>query len=84
MAYDKEKPSQVRVEDSESLNDPLELRGDAHLVRQLKNRHIAMISIGGVIGTGAHFFVVVTRQYSNSHLQVFSWVLQALCNMVGP
>ncbi|KAK7061449.1 lysine-specific permease [Favolaschia claudopus] len=27
-------------------------RGEKKLVRQLKNRHIAMISIGGVIGTG--------------------------------
>ncbi|CAK5262598.1 unnamed protein product [Mycena citricolor] len=27
-------------------------QGDHKLVRQLKNRHIAMISIGGVIGTG--------------------------------
>src|SRR5258708_28808740 len=51
MSDEKEK-SPVRVADAESLDGPAVLHGDAHLVRQLKNRHIAMISIGGVIGTG--------------------------------
>ena len=85
MAYNKEKSSQDAVVDSESLNGPPELHNDARLVRQLKNRHIAMISIGGVIGTGARFSV--TRRYflqSHSTLQVFSWVLEVLCSMVGP
>ncbi|KAJ7873270.1 hypothetical protein B0H14DRAFT_2719967, partial [Mycena olivaceomarginata] len=31
--------------------------GEHKLVRQLNNRHIAMISIGGVIGTGLTFSV---------------------------
>ncbi|KAG6850812.1 hypothetical protein H0H93_008115 [Arthromyces matolae] len=42
--------------DTESLREGInpidEATGEAKLVRQLKNRHIAMISIGGVIGTG--------------------------------
>ncbi|KAG5718598.1 Dicarboxylic amino acid permease [Termitomyces sp. T112] len=44
--------------DPESLQPTTSLQGtdsnngDVRLVRQLKNRHIAMISIGGVIGTG--------------------------------
>ncbi|KAF9480057.1 amino acid permease [Pholiota conissans] len=40
--------------DTESLRGPIidPLTGQPKLVRQLKNRHIAMISIGGVIGTG--------------------------------
>ncbi|KAF8203089.1 amino acid permease [Pholiota molesta] len=39
--------------DTESLRGPVDpLTGERKLVRQLKNRHIAMISIGGVIGTG--------------------------------
>ncbi|KAF8185733.1 amino acid permease [Pholiota molesta] len=44
-----------KVSDTESLRGAsLEgsLNGQTPLVRQLKNRHIAMISIGGVIGTG--------------------------------
>jgi len=51
MADEKEKPS-VRVIDAESFNDSTDLHGDGRLVRQLKNRHMAMISIGGVVGTG--------------------------------
>ncbi|PPQ89594.1 hypothetical protein CVT25_012339 [Psilocybe cyanescens] len=39
--------------DTESLRNDIDpLTGERKLVRQLKNRHIAMISIGGVIGTG--------------------------------
>lgn len=53
MKDEKEKSAPISVADAESLKGPTELHGDAHLVRQLKNRHIAMISIGGVIGTGA-------------------------------
>lgn len=51
---DKKEKSPTRVADAESLDGPAVLHGDAHLVRQLKNRHIAMISIGGVIGTGRY------------------------------
>ncbi|KAG6911818.1 hypothetical protein DXG01_000065 [Tephrocybe rancida] len=56
-----EKELSNRDADPESLKPPYRLReeneandhnGEAKLVRQLKNRHIAMISIGGVIGTG--------------------------------
>ena len=47
--------SAVPVGDSESLKGPTELHGEGTLHRQLKNRHIAMISIGGVIGTGMPF-----------------------------
>ncbi|KAG6831278.1 hypothetical protein H0H92_011788 [Tricholoma furcatifolium] len=53
--HDKEK---VPIPDSdvESLQhdgNPIDdITGEVKLVRQLKNRHIAMISIGGVIGTG--------------------------------
>ncbi|KAG6907866.1 hypothetical protein DXG01_007080 [Tephrocybe rancida] len=39
-----------RLEDEKSPDD---ISGEGKLVRQLKNRHITMISIGGVIGTGA-------------------------------
>jgi len=46
----KEKP--VRAADSESGIVRSERPGEGKLVRQLKNRHVAMISIGGVIGTG--------------------------------
>jgi amino acid transporter len=35
-----------------TAEEPLEAGGEDGLSRQLKNRHIAMISIGGVIGTG--------------------------------
>ncbi|KAG6901843.1 hypothetical protein C0995_007229 [Termitomyces sp. Mi166 len=46
----------THVSDVESLKqggNPIdETTGEVKLVRQLKNRHIAMISIGGVIGTG--------------------------------
>ncbi|KAF5377694.1 hypothetical protein D9615_005238 [Tricholomella constricta] len=54
----KEFPSEkanVTTHDAESLseiNPRDEASGEVKLVRQLKNRHIAMISIGGVIGTG--------------------------------
>ena len=51
MIEEKEKPSSAEAE-SESLKGPTETQGEGPLVRQLKNRHIAMISIGGVIGTG--------------------------------
>jgi amino acid permease len=51
MADEKDK---IRVADAEALSAPAVLHGDARLVRQLKNRHIAMISIGGVIGTGPY------------------------------
>ncbi|KDR68482.1 hypothetical protein GALMADRAFT_231150 [Galerina marginata CBS 339.88] len=41
------------MEDDKSKTPTVDpLTGEYHLVRQLKNRHIAMISIGGVIGTG--------------------------------
>ncbi|KAF5313268.1 hypothetical protein D9619_003037 [Psilocybe cf. subviscida] len=41
--------------DAESLEGPVDIdpiTNQPRLVRQLKNRHVAMISIGGVIGTG--------------------------------
>ncbi|KAK7465743.1 hypothetical protein VKT23_005715 [Stygiomarasmius scandens] len=44
-----------QLSDVESVQDNApyhEGTGETGLVRQLKNRHIAMISIGGVIGTG--------------------------------
>ncbi|KAJ6599363.1 amino acid permease [Mycena vulgaris] len=50
-----EKPEYDRNGSLESGSHPksdLEASGEHKLVRQLKNRHIAMISIGGVIGTG--------------------------------
>ncbi|CAA7266616.1 unnamed protein product [Cyclocybe aegerita] len=54
MASEKDQVSKTINSDTESLsgpeNDPI--TGENKLVRQLKNRHIAMISIGGVIGTG--------------------------------
>lgn len=56
---EKEKSSPSRVADAESLDGPAVLHGDLHLVRQLKNRHIAMISIGGVIGTGQCYLLVL-------------------------
>lgn len=34
------------------VEDDINFQGEGRLKRQLKNRHIAMISIGGVIGTG--------------------------------
>ncbi|KAG6842503.1 hypothetical protein C0991_000029 [Blastosporella zonata] len=45
----------IHDSDLESLRhgNPIdETTGEVKLVRQLKNRHVAMISIGGVIGTG--------------------------------
>lgn len=45
-----EKNKEVYVQDTESLAPAAVAGGGLH--RQLKNRHIAMISIGGVIGTG--------------------------------
>ncbi|KAJ3545067.1 hypothetical protein NMY22_g2575 [Coprinellus aureogranulatus] len=51
----KEKVEQVEhvsPSDGGSLSENGGLVEDHKLVRQLKNRHIAMISIGGVIGTG--------------------------------
>jgi amino acid transporter len=48
-------PKASNVSDTESLRGPPgidPMTGERPLVRQLKNRHIAMISIGGVIGTG--------------------------------
>ncbi|KAF4623545.1 hypothetical protein D9613_001967 [Agrocybe pediades] len=63
MSSDNEKkvvPDDVQVQkhhessDTESLRAPSidPVTGQHKLVRQLKNRHVAMISIGGVIGTG--------------------------------
>lgn len=56
MVEEKEKQTDLHVPeaDSESLNGPADTYGEGPLVRQLKNRHIAMISIGGVIGTGMY------------------------------
>ncbi|PPQ72714.1 hypothetical protein CVT26_003009 [Gymnopilus dilepis] len=43
----------THISDTESLRGDVDpITGENPLVRQLKNRHIAMISIGGVIGTG--------------------------------
>ncbi len=57
MSNEKEKLDSpgVRESDSESFNGPTVHHGEGPLHRQLKNRHIAMISIGGVIGTGKFF-----------------------------
>ncbi|KAF8807581.1 amino acid permease [Phlegmacium glaucopus] len=52
MASEKEKNLDGAVVDTESLRGSDRLAGENKLVRQLKNRHVAMISIGGVIGTG--------------------------------
>jgi len=51
---DAEKHGKSNLESSnlESSNDSIEKVPEQRLQRQLKNRHIAMISIGGVIGTG--------------------------------
>ncbi|KAJ7667693.1 amino acid permease [Mycena polygramma] len=54
---DKEYPKNPSVQESSLVNEHPAGEGDIYhgeqkLVRQLKNRHIAMISIGGVIGTG--------------------------------
>ncbi|TFK40978.1 amino acid permease [Crucibulum laeve] len=49
------KPFSKTPSDAESVREVQSEKGpheDEKLVRQLKNRHIAMISIGGVIGTG--------------------------------
>jgi amino acid transporter len=51
MASEKERDVDRPVSDSESLQGS-DRRGENKLVRKLKTRHIAMISIGGVIGTG--------------------------------
>ncbi|KIK04264.1 hypothetical protein K443DRAFT_424867 [Laccaria amethystina LaAM-08-1] len=51
MAGSEKNTSKNHVLDTESVRSN-ELDSDHKLVRQLKNRHIAMISIGGVIGTG--------------------------------
>ncbi|KAJ8596545.1 amino acid permease [Rhizopogon salebrosus TDB-379] len=48
-AYRKGEFSDASDHDTESINGPPQ---HATLQRKLKNRHIAMISIGGVIGTG--------------------------------
>ncbi|KAF9535839.1 amino acid permease [Crepidotus variabilis] len=54
QVYEKEKDTPLHgSDDSEFLSEPkVDPEGEGPLVRQLKNRHIAMISIGGVIGTG--------------------------------
>ncbi|KAH8102603.1 amino acid permease [Cristinia sonorae] len=45
--------SETGIQSSEALDSERGAYGQSHdLKRQLKNRHIAMISIGGVIGTG--------------------------------
>ncbi|KAF8211454.1 amino acid permease [Mycena galopus ATCC 62051] len=51
---DKEYPKSPSVQESFSQEETAGdiYHGEHKLVRQLKNRHIAMISIGGVIGTG--------------------------------
>ncbi|KAF7301538.1 Amino acid permease [Mycena indigotica] len=49
----KESPKSPSLQESFQHNTPGDLyHGEHKLKRQLKNRHIAMISIGGVIGTG--------------------------------
>ncbi|KAF7355037.1 Lysine-specific permease [Mycena sanguinolenta] len=51
---DKEYPKSPSVQESFAQDETAGdiYHGEHKLVRQLKNRHIAMISIGGVIGTG--------------------------------
>ncbi|KAJ6516211.1 amino acid permease [Mycena sanguinolenta] len=51
---DKEYPKSPSVQESFAQDETAGdiYHGEHQLVRQLKNRHIAMISIGGVIGTG--------------------------------
>ncbi|RDB29597.1 Lysine-specific permease [Hypsizygus marmoreus] len=51
MDYKDEKVEK-NSKDAESFREDAPGHGEVKLVRQLKNRHIAMISIGGVIGTG--------------------------------
>ncbi|KAF8807642.1 amino acid permease [Phlegmacium glaucopus] len=54
MASEKENKldGAVELEETGSLRGSDRFAGENKLVRQLKNRHVAMISIGGVIGTG--------------------------------
>jgi len=52
MENDKEKPRAEDSESAQSAQTGSRRLGEGKLVRQLKNRHVAMISIGGVIGTG--------------------------------
>lgn len=81
MSPKKEKlGSVIPVGDSESLKGPTEsLHGEGALHRQLKNRHVAMISIGGVIGTGT-FSPKKKDCYWKPCLfiQVYSWAPLAL------
>ncbi|KAI0633510.1 amino acid permease [Trametes polyzona] len=56
MSYDKEKQDNVSVKDESAVSASADVDvlpvGPGQLKRQMKDRHIAMISIGGVIGTG--------------------------------
>jgi amino acid permease len=86
MSNEKEKfdSSPIRENDSESFKGPTVHHGEGPLHRQLKNRHIAMISIGGVIGTGKFFDAHPTNFHPlTSSFQVFSWVPLALYHMVA-
>jgi len=49
---DKPETQHVETVDHSDVESGPEYKGEHKLVRKLKNRHIAMISIGGVIGTG--------------------------------
>ena len=65
------------VYEIEHIEDASKPEGKLH--RQLKNRHVAMISIGGVIGTGLFLGTAGSLQNGGPIGLLLGYIVSALC-----